>query len=78
MRSSVWKKTADGLPPAEKKTRYVLAVSKDSDGFPVVEGYVFRPYYGGWRHLGCGYFPLEQSLYWAYEDELALSVLGEY
>ena len=76
MPSNIWKKTADGLPPADDK-RYVLAISKNWDCFPVIEKYVYRPRYGEWQ-MYFGYFPLSESLYWAYEDELALEVLGEY
>lgn len=78
MPSSIWKKTADGLPPAQTGWRPVIAISKDLKGFPVVEKYDYSQRLKEWRQLDRLYcFPLEESIYWAYEEEVALEVLGE-
>ena len=73
--SNIWKKTADGLPPPDENKR-VIGIWMASDGLPVVSIYYVRC--GVWTEFDERWQTLKEAVYWAYEDELALSVLGEY
>ncbi len=75
MPSDIWKKTKDGLPPPDEHKR-VIGIWMASNGSPVLAFYTWRR--GEWREWDERWQLLSETVHWAYEDELALSVLGEY
>lgn len=75
MPSSIWKKTADGMPPPDAKKR-VVGIWMGLDGLPVIAIYTCRR--GEWRKWNEDWRTLVETVRWAYEDELALEVLGEH